>query len=250
MGRVICRFSCGATSAVATKMALAKYRGTDTEVVITRSTTGSEHFDNERFTADCVRWFNEPIEFQHSTRFKDTFNVWETERFIVSHRGSSCTDELKRIPSEAMIRRGDIIVLGFEAGEERRADRYRAANDHVTIETPLIEAGLTKSDCLAIIERAGIEKPMMYKMGYVHNNCPACPKAGMWHWNKVRVDFPDQFERMAALQRELGPDSGFHKYRGKRIRLDELPPRAGRKSAETTVSCSMMCHIAEKDMAA
>jgi 3'-phosphoadenosine 5'-phosphosulfate sulfotransferase (PAPS reductase)/FAD synthetase len=246
MTRVICRFSCGATSAVATKLALAKHR--EGEIIITRSDTGSEHPDNERFMADCEKWFGHPVVVQKSKRFKDTFDVWETERFITSARGSSCTDELKRIPSEAMIRRGDTLVFGYNLGEEKRAERLRKANDHVTIKTPLIDAKLTKADCLAIVERAGIELPAMYKMGYTNNNCPACPKAGMAHWNKVRVDFPDQFERMAALQRKLGPGSGFHIYRGNRITLDHLPPDAGRLADEPRGECSIMCHVAEQDL--
>jgi len=247
--RVICRFSCGVASAVATKLALAKYRLFDREIIITRSHTGSEHPDNERFMADCARWFNAPVVEQRSTRFKDTWDVWGRERFITSAWGSSCTDELKRIPSEAMIRRGDILVFGYNIGEEGRAARLRKANDHVTIETPLIDAGLTKSDCLAIVERAGIALPAMYLLGYTNNNCPACPKAGMAHWNKLRITHPDQFERMAALQRELGPGSGFHVYKGNRITLDELPPNAGRMADEITVECSIMCHAAEGDMA-
>ncbi len=58
-----------------------------------------------------------------------------------------------------------------------------------------------------MIERAGIELPAMYKLGYRNNNCIGCPKGGMGYWNKIRVDFPEVFERMAALQRELGPGS-------------------------------------------
>lgn len=248
MSRVVCRFSCGVASAVAVKLALAKHR--DGEVVITRSDTGAEHPDNERFMADCERWFGQSITVQKSTRFRDTFDVWERERFIVSAWGSSCTDELKRVPSEAMIRPTDTLVFGYTAGEERRAARLRAANIDQLIETPLIEAGLTKADCHAIIERAGIQLPMMYRLGYHNNNCIGCPKGGKGYWNKIRRDFPDTFERMAALQRELGPGSGFHIHSGKRITLDDLPLDAGNHTGEVQPECSIMCHIAEQDFAA
>jgi 3'-phosphoadenosine 5'-phosphosulfate sulfotransferase (PAPS reductase)/FAD synthetase len=47
-GRVICRFSCGAASAVATKLAIEKYG----KVEIYYNDTGSEHEDNPRFMKD------------------------------------------------------------------------------------------------------------------------------------------------------------------------------------------------------
>jgi len=40
----------------------------------------------------------------------------------------------------------------------------------------LIDNDLSKENCLAIIDRAGIEIPMMYKLGYNNNNCIGCVK--------------------------------------------------------------------------
>jgi hypothetical protein len=81
--------------------------------------------------------------------------------------------------------------------------------------------------------------------------CPVNnPKRGKGYWNKIRRDFPDTFERMAALQRELGPGSGFHMHKGERIRLDDLPLDAGNHADEVQPECSIMCHIAEHDFAA
>lgn len=54
---VICRFSCGAASAVATKLAIAKY-GT---VEIYYNDPGSEHSDNLRFINDCEKWFGQKV---------------------------------------------------------------------------------------------------------------------------------------------------------------------------------------------
>lgn len=50
---VIAWFSCGATSAVACKMALSMYD----DVRIVYIETGSGHPDNERFLKDCERWY-------------------------------------------------------------------------------------------------------------------------------------------------------------------------------------------------
>ena len=67
--RVVCWFSCGVTSAVATKLCLAKYPN----AVIAYCDTGSEHPDNERFIKDCERWFGKDIQRLKSPAYSD---IW------------------------------------------------------------------------------------------------------------------------------------------------------------------------------
>lgn len=167
--RIVCRFSCGAASAVATKLAIAKY-GRD-RVVITYSDPGSEHPDNRRFLSECERWFGLPITVLKSEVFRDTWDVWEKERFIVSRNGAPCTGLLKREPTYSFYRPDDILVFGYTVEEKKRAESFRRQNFEITLETPLIEAGLSKADCLAMLTRAGIELPVMYGLGYNNNNC-------------------------------------------------------------------------------
>jgi hypothetical protein len=90
----------------------------------------------------------------------------------------------------------------------------------------------------------------MYRLGFKNNNCLGCPKGGMGYWNRIREHFPAEFEKMAAIQRELGPGSGFLKRRGERIVLDQLLPEDGRDEAEQDIECSVTCYIAEQDIAA
>lgn len=249
--RVVCRFSCGAASAVATKLALRKY---DRErVVITNSDPGSEHPDNRRFLADCRRWFNAPIIELPKGKYADTWAVWEGERFITSHQGAPCTGFLKREPAYAFARPDDIMIFGYTADKQDvdRATRLRAQNFEVIIETPLIDAGLTKADCLAMVERAGIALPAMYLLGYHNNNCIGCCKGGMGYWNKIRRDFPAVFERMAALQRHLGSGSAlWREGDGTPILLDTLDPTRGNHDDEPKGECSLLCYSAEQDLEA
>jgi len=247
--RIVCRFSCGAASAVATKLALKKY-GHD-RVVITYSDPGSEHPDNVRFLADCQRWFDHKIITLKSNKFDDTWEVFEKERFIVSRQGAPCTGYMKREPTYDFSLPTDILVFGYTADEAARAESFRQQNFEITLETPLIDAGLTKADCLGMIERAGIAIPAMYLLGYQNNNCIGCPKGGMGYWNKIRVDFPEVFERMAAIQRDLGPGSGFFREKdGTRIRLDDLAPDRGNLLTEPNIECSLLCHVAFADVEA
>ena len=246
MNRIVCRFSCGAASAVATKLTLAQYPRD--QVVITYSDPGSEHPDNARFLADCERWFDHPITVLRSDKYVDTWDVWEKERFITSKAGAPCTGLLKREPTYAFQQPGDVLVFGYTVEEKGRAETFRRQNFEVDLRTPLIDAGLSKADTLAIIERAGIALPVMYLLGYHNNNCIGCGKGGMGYWNKIRRDFPPVFTRMAALQRKLGPGSWFWRDRktGERISLDALDPNRGNHDEEPNIECSLLCHIAEQ----
>src|SRR6478609_8034712 len=111
MTRIVCRFSCGAPSAVAAKMMLAKY-GPE-RVEITYSDTRSEHEDNARFLADCEAWFGKKVTVLSSDRYRDIWQVFEERRFIMSHAGGECTGVLKRQPFFKFQKPTDTLVFGY-----------------------------------------------------------------------------------------------------------------------------------------
>ena len=240
MSRTVCWFSAGAPSAVAAKLALAG--GGD--VIIAYTDPGSEHPDNHRFMADCEEWFGQEV-IKLKGDYEDTWDVWEKTKFLVGPMGARCTAELKRKPRFKFERPDDIQVFGYTAEEEHRAIRFREQNPGVILNTPLIEKGLTKPDCLAMVQRAGIELPEMYKLGYAYNNCVGCVKGGMGYWNKIRVDFPDVFDRMAKLERTL--DNTVLRDKGTSLFLDELDPKRGNHQTEASIECSLLCVMAEDD---
>lgn len=247
--RIVVRFSCGAPSAVVAKLMLAEYGPERVEVVY--SDTRSEHEDNGRFRRDCEEWFGKAVTVLASDEYRDIWDVFQRERFIVSHMGAKCRGELKMAPFHGFYRPSDMLCFGYTAdrSDVQRAERLRSSSFEM-MRFPLIERGLTKLDCKAIIDRAGIELPAMYRLGFNNNNCRGCPKGGMGYWNRIREHFPADFERMAAIQRELGPGASFLKRRGERISLDELQPEDGRHDQEPDFECSFMCQVAELDIAA
>lgn len=246
IARIVCRFSCGAASAVATKLALAKYG--HERVEITYSDTGSEHPDNLRFMADCEKWFGKSVTILKSEKYADTWAVWEGERFIASRFGAPCTGALKREPAYAFELPSDILIMGYTVDEAKRAERIRKQNFERTIETPLIENKLSKADCLALVERAGIAIPAMYLLGFQNNNCIGCPKGGRGYWNMIRKHFPEQFDRMAKLQRTLNVNF-WQEPDGSGLFLDQLDPARGVMHEEPSIECSVMCHLAEEELA-
>lgn len=257
MARVVSWFSCGAASAVATKLALtANDRPFDAEEIVIAYCDVSirEHPDNLRFLKDCEEWFGQKIFILGNDEYgRDPDEVFRKTRYLVGPKGARCTSELKKSVRWGFQKPTDVVVLGFTAEEyEKRAVKLQESEPLTRFWPILHERGLTKSDCLAMVARAGIELPAMYRLGYKNNNCIGCVKGQAGYWNKIRRDFPERFAEMAAIERELGrtickrewTENGERKR--ERIYLDQLPPDLGRYSEEPDISCGIMCHTAEQ----
>ena len=237
--RIVCWFSCGAASAVATKIALAER---ESELVIAYTEVKEEHPDNKRFLADCEQWFGQKIEVLGNDFYdRSIYRVFE-KNYIRTPKGAPCTRALKKQIRERFERPTDRQVFGYTAEEQARLDRFIDANADVNIWTPLIDKGLGKEDCLAMLKNAGIELPAMYKLGYHNNNCIGCVKGGMGYWNKIKVDFPEHFDRMAKLERFKKQTIFKDRY------LDELKTTDGNYPSEPNIECSIFCQIAEQEL--
>jgi hypothetical protein len=221
MTRTVVWYSCGAASAIAAKMTLV-----DTpDAVITYCATRSEHPDNERFMQDCQRWFNRGITRLSSLEYQDTWHVWEARKYLAGIHGAPCTTALKVEPRLIWQQPTDIHVFGYTADKRdvTRAEELRTNYPEMQIRTPLIDAKVTKANTLAMIEGAGIDLPVMYKLGFHNNNCIPCVKAtSPDYWSLVRQAFPDEFQRMAALSRKL--NVRLTRIKGERKFIDEIPP--------------------------
>jgi hypothetical protein len=246
MSRILCWFSCGAASAVATKITLRSWPG----AMPVYCETGAEHPDNERFMGDCVRWFNAPVTRIKSDEYRDTWHVWEETRWLAGIKGARCTGELKVAPRLAFQTPYDVHVFGYTADRRDidRAQMLRKNFPELNIQTPLIDAGLTKEAVLAMVENAGIELPVMYRLGFHNNNCIPCVKAtSPNYWALIRKEFPEQFARMAKLSREL--DVRLSRINDERIFIDDIP--ADWPTLDPIQpSCDFLCAIAEAEAAA
>ncbi len=238
--RIISWFSCGAASAIATKLVL--------DSVPTYCETGAEHPNNENFLKQCETWFGRPIVRLKSEKYSDTWEVWEKTRWLAGIQGARCTTELKVIPRLAYQRPNDIHIFGYtsDVADVDRASRLRENYPEMTIQTPLIERGLSKAACIEMIRRADIEVPAMYGLGFHNNNCIPCVKAtSPAYWALIRKHFPDKFKRMADLSREL--DVRLCRIGDERCFIDEIPDRHPTTNP-IAPHCDFLCHIAEQEM--
>lgn len=240
MKRIVCWFSCGAASAVATKIAISENNGV-LPLIIAYTEVIEEHPDNKRFLADCEKWFGQEIIILGNDKYKRS--IYETfKTSAMNIKGSApCTQRLKKQVRIKFEQPSDRQVFGYTAEEQNRLDRFIDANNDVDIWTPLIDKGLTKEDCLAMLENAKILLPVMYRMGYLNNNCIGCVKGGMGYWNKIKVDFPEHFERMSNLERFKNQSVLKDRF------LDELKPTDGNYPEEQNIECSIFCQLAEED---
>jgi len=223
-------FSCGGASAVACKFAIQE----DPSVKLYYTKCGGEHPDGLRFLLQCQDWFGKEIKII-SSAYKDHFDVMERYGFMTKR----CRIELKVRPRQKLEYESKITeyFLGFTIDEADRLNRFKEKNPDVICRSPLIEKNLTKENCHCIIKNAGIELPEMYKLGFQNNNCIGCPEGGMGYWSRIREVFPEQFNRMAALERKL-------KYKiCKEFYLDEMPMDAGFKPKMIEPQCSMFCSV-------
>jgi len=246
--RIVSWFSCGTASAVNTKMILAKF-GADHDVQIVRCLVPEEHPDNDRFAADCGKWFGRTVNTIQSVEYTSCEDVWTRRRYMSGPHGATCTVQMKKAVRHDFERRWmpDIQGFGYTADERIRVDRFKAQNPEVRLLSMLMDNGLSKDDCHAIVHRAGIELPMMYRIGFENANCIGCVNAqSPRYWNRTRRHFPDVFARRAALSRELGVrlvkgTSGDRE----RMFLDELDPALDTEDGAPMMECSLLCHMAD-----
>lgn len=243
--RIVCHFSCGAASAVATKLIVSQYPSS--RVVIYNAFIVEEDADNRRFLSDCERWFNHPVTVLRDEKYgASAREVWRRKRFMNSALGAPCSQALKRDVIDAACLPDDQHVYGFTADERNkpRVKRFLSVGGWC----PLIDRNLTHADCLGLVERAGIILPLRYRQGYNNANCVGCCKGGEGYWNKTRRDSPGDFIEVAEIQKSIGP--GAYMFRNRktqeRFSLYDLPPDAGRMDEEVP-ECSLFCAMAEEE---
>lgn len=240
-------FSCGVTSAVACWLIIKKFGADNVRLYYIEIDTA--HRDNDRFIKDCEKWFGIRIERIRSDRFKDQFDVIEKTRYINGVDGAKCSTVLKKdvrfyleanfLPTlfnpDHPVIKSQIHGFEFTRKEVNRAIDFQQDFRYTNPIFPLIEAKLSKKDCAAIVQAHGIELPVMYQLGYGNNNCIGCVKGGKGYWNKIRIDFPETFIKMANLERLIGHSCINGTF------LDELDPQDGFTPNPVLPECSVVC---------
>jgi len=255
MSRIVCQFSCGAASAVAWKLTVAQHP----EAIAVNAYIKNECEDNRRFLADSEKWLGRSITVLRDQKYNaDVIQVFRSVGYIKGPNGAACTSRIKRGLLRAFEQPGDVLVLGFTAEEQDRYDDWLEDWPGRPILAPLIERGLTKEDCKAMVLRAGIQLPLQYRRGYQNANCKVCIKGGMGYMRAAREDFPEEFEEMCQAEDYVaslhGEQARIFRHRsgpleGQRFALRDLPPGPADRN-DAPPECGLFCASAEQEYSA
>lgn len=207
MGKVICWWSGGITSAVACKMAIDLFGKDECRSIFID--TGNEDSDTYRFKDDCEEWYGIPIETITGlgNKFPTIQSVWRHYKSLNVANGAICSATLKRDVRLRWQKHNEFKyqVFGFDIDEPKRAKGMTTNYPKAKAIYPLLMHGITKEMCIELVREAGIEVPKAYRLGFRNNNClkTMCIQGGIGYWQKVQRDFPDKFDAMADLEHEL-----------------------------------------------
>lgn len=235
---IVSWFSAGVSSAVATKLEIDRID----KIIYTH--INDQHPDTIRFVKECEQWFGKEIEILQSP-YKNVETACLSaggKGYINGPHGAACTLALKRKVRiqweyEQPIDEKIIYIWGLDFKEKNRADNLRKSMPNQNHIFPLIDRKMSKSNAHIKLKASGIKRPAMYDLGYYNNNCIGCVKAGKGYWNKIRIDFPEVFEKRAKMERQIGASCINGVY------LDELNPKAGRKQDLIFNECGMFCDL-------
>lgn len=206
MARLVCWYSHGAASLVAAKKAIemAPERYPNHEIVVANIHLENEYQEPERLEK-VAEYLGVEMLFLRDWKYDANVDtVIEKTKYMAGVYGARCTKELKKAVRHDWQFDDDVHVFGMTIEEEHRIDRILDSEPELEIFAPLVELGMTKDDCFKVMAEAGLELPMMYKLGYHNNNCIGCLKAGgAGYWNKIRKDFPEVFKRRAHQEKML-----------------------------------------------
>lgn len=211
---IVCWWSGGITSAVACYLAIDLFGLDRCEFIFLD--TKNEHDDTYRFKEDCEKWYGKEIKTFSAipTHYTSIEDVWVKHKSLNTASGAICSTQLKRVVRERWQKEAKYThqVFGFEFTKHEFKRAYAMKNNHPKAKAifPLQMYGLSKEDCFDIVENAGIEIPVMYKLGFNNNNCfkTGCVQGGIGYWLKIKKEYPETFDRMAEMEHKLSIEKG------------------------------------------
>ena len=200
-------WSGGVTSAVTCKAIIDIY-GLDRCRFIFMDTLNEDN-DTYRFQNDCQKWYGKEIETISAlgNKFQAIEEIWLHYKTLNSATGAICSSTLKRDLRLKWQKENEYThqAFGFDLDEPKRVKSMAMNHKIAKPIFPLWMLGLSKKDCIGILQDAEIDIPYAYKLGFQNNNClkTMCIQGGIGYWQKVLKDMPDKFDRMAELEHRI-----------------------------------------------
>lgn len=120
---------------------------------------------------------------------RDVWDVFEESNFLGNSRIAPCSAQLKQRMSRRYVKANfsaedTVLYLGIDWTEEHRTKAPVKNWAPYPVEFPLCdEPYVNKIDIVRNLEALSIEAPLLYAMGFSHNNCGGfCVRAGQGHF--------------------------------------------------------------------
>jgi PP-loop superfamily ATP-utilizing enzyme len=98
--------------------------------------------------------------------------------------------------------------IGFTTDELQRTERPALRKKKWKVRFPLIEYGLSESDCLSYCKSLGYTWDGLYDV-FSRVSCFCCPKAGEKRIDKLKTYFPELYEKFLHMCEIAGGRPSF-----------------------------------------
>jgi len=209
--KIIAWWSGGITSAVTCKLCIDIFGLENVRFIFID--THNEDEDTYRFLSDCEKWYGAKIEtISGVEKYGTVQDIWRKHKSLNVATGAICSTVLKRKVREDWQKENeyDYQAFGFELDEANRAIALTKNHQKAKAIYPLLLFGLSKVECIKIVQEAGLIVPKMYSLGYKNNNCfkTGCVQGGIGYWQKMKREEHLKFEAMAEMEHELTEAKG------------------------------------------
>ena len=142
---------------------------------------------------------------------RDPWEVFRDRKFLGNSRIDPCSKVLKREVLDSWRRenadaRVDVFCIGIGPDEAHRYHRLatRMEAEGWRYEAPLLGTFEGHVGAFGYLNAAGIERPRLYRKGYIHNNCGGfCIKAGHAHYQNRFYSDPERYAYDSIMERKL-----------------------------------------------
>ncbi len=179
-------------------------------VILYFNDTKWEHPDLYRFLDDLQNYFDHPVFFDSDGR--DPEQLFYDEHSLANNRMPFCSKILKAKRLQNFYENGDEIIFGIGHAEKHRARRIVKMYQHVsykkkkqcTLKFPMIIEKTTVSDIDDFLQGAGIKQPLLYDLGFHHNNCSGgCVRAGKKQWKMLYEKLPGVYADRERVENDF-----------------------------------------------
>ncbi len=208
MKRVLVAISGGKASAWCAGWALRNY--IKDQVILYFNDTKWEHPDLYRFLDDLSRVLDKEI--THDSDGRNPEELFYDNNAIANNRMPFCSRILKAERLQKFYQDGDTLVFGIGSDEPHRANRIVEVYQTVAAKTgkwpklrfPLMSDRITKQQIDDYLKSIGVKEPLLYHLGFLHNNCSGgCVRAGKKQWKMLYEKLPEVYLDRERVEREV-----------------------------------------------